>query len=163
MRGVPSAHSSALSPLFPSTVERQPMTRPRLLALLCILIGLTCLGNGVWMLFAPLSWFDLIPAAMEDTGSPNRHLIRDVGLAYGVVGAALVWCARHLARARVVFLGAALFLVGHAISHGVEILIGQLPATHWLIDAPLVFLPALVVGVLAVPSVWKSFVGTPAP
>ncbi len=131
------------------------MTREKGLALVCGMIGLVSLGNGLWMLLSSTTWFDYIPAAMHDTGPPNSHLIHDVGLAYLTVGGGLLWCARNLRRGRAVFLGATFFMVGHALSHVAEMLLGQLPHTHWYIDVPLVFLPALVLGALAVPSVWR--------
>ncbi len=139
------------------------MNRKNALVALCWAIGLVSLGNGLWMLLSSFSWFDLIPAAMADTGPPNNHLIHDVGLAYATVGLGLVWCARNLPRCRPVFLGATFFMVGHALSHIAEILLGQLPPTHWYIDVPLVFLPALVLGALAVPSLWRKMLGEATP
>lgn len=117
---------------------------------------IACLGtffNAAWMLISPLSWYTDFPAAIPHTGQFNPHFVRDIGLAYLVAALGFGWCARNLGRSRPVHLGLTVFFVGHALVHLFEILTGYLPHTHWLIDAPLVFLPALLLLVLAVPSV----------
>lgn len=115
--------------------------------------------NGIWMVAGAIEWFFHIPADMLATGEPNGHLIRDVGFAYIVFGFALSWCAFEFESRRPVFLMVAFFMVAHALGHAGEILIGLLPASHWWIDFPLVFLPGLILGILAVPHVWQSLVG----
>jgi hypothetical protein len=111
------------------------------------------LVNGAWMLSSPLSWYTYLPAAVSHTGPFNPHFVRDIGVAYLVAALGFGWCALHLGRCRPVHIGLTVFFVGHALIHLVEILAGQLPSTHWLIDAPGVFVPALLLLVLAVPSV----------
>jgi len=120
--------------------------------------GLAMMGNGLWMVMGAIKWFFNIPADMPATGDPNGHLIRDVGFAYIVFGFALSWCALHLQNRRPVFLMVSFFMVAHALGHLFEILLGLLPASHWWIDFPLVFLPGLVFGALAIPRVWTMFV-----
>lgn len=117
------------------------------------LVGLASLANGLWMLADPATWFTQIPAAVADTGPLNRHFVHDVGVAYVISGIAALWCARAGAAAYAAHLGVMLFYVGHALVHVAEISVGLLPHTHWLIDLPLVFLPALLLGVLTLPSV----------
>ena len=111
------------------------------------------LVNGAWMLFSPFSWYTHLPAAVPHTGPFNQHFVRDIGVAYLVAALGFGWCAKHLGRCRPVHIGLTVFFVGHALIHLVEILAGQLPGSHWLIDAPGVFLPALLLLILAVPSV----------
>jgi hypothetical protein len=113
------------------------------------------LANGAWMLFFPLSWYADLPAAIPHTGSYNAHFIRDLGVAFIVAGLGFGWCATHLDRCRPVHLGLTIFFAGHAMIHVADILTGRLPNTHWLIDAPGVFLPAILLVVLAVPSIRK--------
>jgi hypothetical protein len=113
------------------------------------------LANGAWMLAAPWSWYTRLPAAVPDTGPFNPHFVRDIGITYVVIAAVFAWCARHLDRCRPAHLALTLLFGGHALLHAVEIAGGRLPGTHWLIDLPLVFLPAVVVGVFALPPVWK--------
>jgi len=117
------------------------------------------MGNGIWMVSRAVEWFFNIPADMPATGEPNGHLIRDVGFAYIVFGYALNWCALQLENRRPVFLMVAFFMVVHAFGHVSEIIVDLLPASHWWIDFPLVFLPGLILGGLAIPRVWTSLVG----
>lgn len=117
------------------------------------LLGGVSLGNAVWMLAHGWSWFDFIPG-MTDTGPANLHLVHDVGVAYAVAGLGLLWCARTGRAAYPVFVGVTLFFAGHALGHVVEILAGLLPHSHWWIDLPLVFLPAVLLAGAAVPGIW---------
>ncbi len=115
--------------------------------------------NGVWMLLFPLSWYTDFPAAIPHTGPFNPHFVRDLGVVYLTVSFGFAWCAQHLDRSRPVHLGLTFFFSGHALIHLFEIVTGRMPQSHWLIDTPLVFLPALLLIVLAVPSVRKRLVG----
>jgi hypothetical protein len=117
---------------------------------------LLSLCNGAWMLASPLSWYTDFPAAIPHTGSFNAHFIRDIGVAYLVAALGFGWCALHPERRRPVHVGLTVFFVGHALIHVFETLAGHLPGSHWLIDAPGVFLPALLLLILAVPSVGKG-------
>ncbi len=118
--------------------------------------GTAMIGNGIWMVSRAIEWFFNVPADMAATGEPNGHLIRDVGIAYVVFGIALNWCAFQLSRRRAVFLMVAAFMFFHALGHVIEIVVGLLPASHWWIDFPVVLLPGLILGVLAIPGVWES-------
>jgi len=133
--------------------------KKKLLRAVLNIIGAVMIVNGIWMVARAIEWFFHIPADMLATGEPNGHLIRDVGFAYIVFGFALSWCAFEFQSRRPVFLMVAFFMVAHALGHASEILIGLLPASHWWIDFPLVFFPGLMLGILAVPSVWESLVG----
>jgi hypothetical protein len=118
------------------------------------LTGLASLANGAWMVLHAWSWFTMLPG-VADTGAVNSHFIHDVGVVYALCGAGLIWCSRNLAAARPVFVGITLFFVLHALGHVAEILLGYLPASHWWIDLPLVFAPALALSALALPPVWR--------
>ncbi len=56
--------------------------------------GLSYIFNALVMWFAPQFWYDTVPGITE-MGLYHKHLIRDVGLAYGVMGAGLLWAARN--------------------------------------------------------------------
>ena len=116
--------------------------------------GATNVGNGIWMLFFEDNWFDTLPG-VHDTGPINRHFVHDVGLVYTLAGLALMWCAYRINSTKYLYLAVMLFFVGHAFIHIVEILVGLLPASHWLIDLPLIFVPALLLVALT-PSVLKA-------
>jgi hypothetical protein len=101
------------------------------------------LGNALWMLAAPASWFFGLPAALPDTGPLNPHLVRDLGAAFAVMGVGLAWCTRNPRRTRGVHLAATAFLTAHALVHVGELIGGRLPHRHWLLDIPFTFLPPL--------------------
>lgn len=109
--------------------------------------------NGLWMLASAVQWFNLIPAAMCDTGKPNLHLIHDVGMVYAISGLGAIWVARNPAGTFQMQLAITAFFVGHALLHVGEIFNGLLPPSHWLIDFPLVLAPAIVLAILILPGV----------
>lgn len=119
-------------------------------ALLWIL-GLAGLGNAAWMLADPASWYRDLPARVPDTGPLNLHFVRDIGCAYAAVGIAFCAAAEVPALRRGALLGGALFYGFHALLHVADILAGRLPAEHWLVDLPGVFVPALFLAVLCLP------------
>ena len=124
-----------------------------------ILFWLFCvvnIANGLWMLGAPSSWYTDLPAAVPDTGPFNVHFIRDIGVTFSLLGVGFGWCAMNLARCYPVYVGLTAWFVGHAGLHVVDIIAGRLPHAHWGIDTPAVFLPALLLLVLAFPPVWQT-------
>ncbi|HEY8186124.1 MAG TPA: hypothetical protein VIF64_08650 [Pyrinomonadaceae bacterium] len=107
------------------------------------------------MLLFPLSWYTGLPADVPHTGPLNPHFVRDLGVAFIVVGLAFGWSAFHLEESRPVHLALTVFFTGHALIHVSDIVMGRLPNSHWVIDLPGVFVPALIMLALAVPSVRK--------
>jgi hypothetical protein len=122
------------------------------------LFGLLMVANGLWMVASAVHWFYTLPAGLPDTGHPNGHLIRDVGLAYLIFGAASTWCSFQLRERRPVFLCAAAFMIGHALDHVAEILLGVLPFSHWLLDLPGVLVPGVFFAVFTHPGAWNWLV-----
>ena len=116
--------------------------------------------NGAWMLLFPLSWYTDLPAAVPHTGPFNPHFVRDLGVVFLVVGLAFGWSALNVNRSRLVHLALTVFFVGHALIHLTDILAGRLPHSHWLMDLPGVFVPALIMITLAVPSVRRRMGGS---
>lgn len=106
--------------------------------------GATNIGNGLWMLFFAKNWYENLPAGLHDTGPLNTHFVHDIGLIYFLAGGALIWCAQKLSTSLYVYLAVLFFFIGHALIHIVEILLGLLPPSHWLIDFPLIFVPTLI-------------------
>ena len=128
--------------------------RPRLWARwIYAVLGGGSVVNGLWMLAAPAQWFASIPGA-AGTGPLNSHLVRDYGICYLIVGAAVL---AGLVRGFPYGLHIAVtgFVGGHALLHAWDILAGRLPAHHWTIDFPGVFLPALLLLVMSLPFAWK--------
>jgi len=129
--------------------------KPIYLKSLLNLLGASNAGNGLWMLFFAKNWYDNIPVAIHDTGPLNTHFVHDIGLVYLIAGLALLWCANNMERSLRVYLGVMLFFAGHASIHIVEIILGLLPPSHWWIDFPLVFVPAMVL-IALLPSITAS-------
>ena len=115
---------------------------------LYLIFGLIALFNGVWMLASPESWYTGLPAAVPDTGPFNGHFIRDLGVVFLLIAGGFAWCAWHVDRSKPVLIVITLFYVGHAIVHLLDLLSGRLPHSHWGIDTPAVFLPALILIVM---------------
>jgi hypothetical protein len=126
------------------------------LQLLYVFAGVASLANGIWMLASPLSWYTDLPAAIPDTGAFNPHFVRDIGVTYIVMAVGFAWCALHLDRGRPVHIGLTLLWGGHALLHFADLLTGRLPASHWVIDAPTIFVPALILLVFTVPAIWRK-------
>ena len=120
-----------------------------------VFLAATFVLNALWMLLAPLHWYANLPAAVPDTGPFNPHFVRDIGVAFLTTAVALGWAARDLPRAYPLHVVATVFIVGHGLLHVWDILAGRLPMSHWVIDLPGVFVPAALMGWLAVPSVWR--------
>lgn len=124
-----------------------------MLKVIYLVFSVLNLFNGAWMLIFPRSWYTDLPADVEHTGPFNAHFVRDLGVAFLVVGVAFAWSARNIDRSYPLHIGLTLFFCGHALIHLLDIGTGHLPATHWFIDIPGVFLPALIMIALAVPAV----------
>ncbi len=109
-----------------------------------VVLGAMNLGNAAWMLADPAGWYAGLPAAVPDTGPLNTHFVRDVGSAFGVMGAALLAAAARPALRVPALAGVTGFYALHALVHVTDTLAGRLPPSHWAIDAPGVYVPTLV-------------------
>jgi len=77
--------------------------------------------------------------------------VRDIGTAFATMAVAFVWAAvAPRWRAPLVTI-VAIFLSAHAALHVFDTARGFLDAHHWLLDAPAVYLPP----VLLVPLAWR--------
>jgi hypothetical protein len=111
-----------------------------------LLLGAGMVVNGLFMLVTSEGWFTRIAA---DTGPFNVHLVQDVGAAYVTAGLASLWGARVPAWRRPLASAAALFIGIHGLIHLVEVVRGIQPAAHLVEDFPGVYLPALLLGAVA--------------
>lgn len=120
--------------------------------------GLFNTANGLWMLFAPRSWYYGLPAGVPDTGPLNLHFVRDLGGAFLTLGLGLAFSftAPRAERHRGVVLAAAAFYALHALIHVFDLATEPLPAHHWLLDLPGVFIPAIALTVLSAPRWWPK-------
>ena len=121
---------------------------------LFLVLAVTNVANGLWMLIAPQGWYHDLPAGVPDTGPLNTHFVRDIGAAFLTVGVAFTVATFRAEMRRAVLAFATVFFVLHAAIHVLDLLEGHIPASHWLIDMPGVFLPALLLLVLCLPRYW---------
>ena len=124
-------------------------------AIFCV-FGLGNLGNGLWMLLAPQNWFQYLPAGVPDTGPFNHHFVQDIGSAFTTIGVMFLLSTRRALERRGVVLASALFYVLHAVVHVADVHAGRLHANHLRLDFPLVYLPAILLLVLALPAWWRK-------
>ncbi len=102
-------------------------------------LGIGLAANGLIMLAAPAEWYAMVPG-VAGTGPFNAHFVRDIGVAYLVAGATLLWSAVNRA-ARSAALAGAAFLALHALVHLWDAAAGREHAHQLLVDLPSVFLP----------------------
>ena len=122
-----------------------------------VALGLGALGNvanGAWMLADPVSWYARIPG-VTGSGPLNEHFVRDIGSTFTVLGLAMGWAAVRPALRFPMLALVAAFYVLHALVHVLDTVRGLFPAGQWAIDAVPVYLPALLLTVLA-GAAWRS-------
>ena len=116
---------------------------------LAVILGIGLGLNALWMLAVPAAWYAAVPGVTQ-TGPFNPHFVRDIGAAYLVAAAALIWFAASPKAQSAVQAGAA-FLTLHALVHLWDAVAGREHA-HQLIDLATVFLPS----VLAIWIAWPA-------
>jgi len=134
---------------MPSTAATSTDDSSTLSRWIILVVGLGSIANALWMLAGPMHWYTDLPAAVPDTGPFNPHFVRDIGCAFLATGAALVW-AYFSPRFRLplVTIGA-LFLFAHALLHAYDTLTGALGHNHWMLDLPGVYLPGILIPLIA--------------
>jgi hypothetical protein len=114
-----------------------------------IVVGAGAIGNGLFMLVAPANWYFAVPG-VTTTGPFNQHFLRDIGLIFVLLGAAMLAGAVRPALRVPLWTGAAIWLAGHALFHLWEVAVGICGASALARDFPTVTLPALIVAALAI-------------
>lgn len=115
---------------------------------LVAILGLAALANGLFMIFAPEPWYWLVPGVPE-RGPYNQHFLRDIGLIYLLISAALLYgvlCQNALFRKHQFYLWLVpiAWLVCHAIFHVWEVVVGITEPKSMIEDFAGVTLPALI-------------------
>lgn len=110
---------------------------------LAALTALALAANGVFMLIAPLSWYDAVPG-VPTTGPFNPHFVRDIGAAYLVAGLGVGWFAWWPRQGWPALAAAAAFLTAHAGIHVYDASCGASPLADFQRDFFGVYLLALV-------------------
>lgn len=111
------------------------------------LLGLAAFANGLFMLIAPEQWYWLVPGVPE-RGPFNQHFLRDIGMIYMLIGAALFYGALYNSALYkkyrlLLWLMPISWLVCHAIFHAWEVVVGISGPEALLVDFAGVTLPAI--------------------
>jgi uncharacterized membrane protein YedE/YeeE len=101
------------------------------------------------MFLVPSTWFFRIVPGVPETGPFNAHLVADSGTFYLGIGAGLVLAALHPQRHAVAVLIAAVASVMHAILHIYSHAAGLLSYQHMTTEIVGIYLPTIVLCVLA--------------
>jgi hypothetical protein len=107
---------------------------------LAIILGIGLGLNALLMLAVPAAWYAAVPGVTQ-TGPFNPHFVRDIGAAYLVAGAALLWFAASPKAQSAAQAGAA-FLTLHALVHLWDAAAGREHAHQLLIDLVTIFVPS---------------------
>lgn len=111
-------------------------------------LGLGGVANGTFMLLDPVNWYFAVPG-VTSTGSFNQHFVRDIGLIFVLVGAALLIGVLRRPVRTALWTTAALWLAGHAMFHLWEVAVGICGPAAIARDFPAVTLPAILTAALA--------------
>lgn len=109
---------------------------------LALVLGLAALVNGAFMTLAPEAWYWLVPGVPE-RGPFNQHFLRDIGINYMLIGAAFICGALYPVQRLILWAVPTAWLVGHALFHIWEVLVGICGPASLLEDFAGVTLPAL--------------------
>lgn len=99
-------------------------------------------ANGLFMLIAPLAWYELVPG-VTDTGFFNQHFIRDIGMIQMFLGVAFGLGLFMPERRVGLWAAATAWLCAHALFHFWEVAVGICSPAVIPRDFPAVTLPAL--------------------
>jgi hypothetical protein len=92
-------------------------------AVLAALLGAAMAANGLAMLADPQGWYARVPGVTA-TGAYNQHFIRDIGLAYLLIGAGFLAGALRPAQRVWLWLASSVWLAGHSLFHFWEVAAG---------------------------------------
>jgi hypothetical protein len=98
--------------------------------------------NGMFMLIAPLRWYNLVPGVSE-TGFFNQHFVRDIGLIQLFLGIAFAVGMFRPERRIDLWAAATLWLCAHALFHFWEVAVGICSPSVIPRDFPAVTMPAI--------------------
>jgi hypothetical protein len=123
--------------------------------------GLFLSANGIFMLVAPLTWYELVPG-VTDTGFFNQHFVRDIGIIQLFLGVAFIVGLLRPDRRIGLWAAATLWLIAHALFHLWEVAVGICAPSVIPRDFPAVTLPALIGIVLTLWAIRRSRAGRAA-
>jgi hypothetical protein len=121
--------------------------KERIMVVAALLLGAVMVANATWQLTAPEGWYWAIPG-VPARGPFNQHFVRDLGVIYALSGAGLILGALHPAQRFGYWWAPTVWLVGHALLHFWEVLVGICGPSSLVEDFAGVTLPALTTLVL---------------
>jgi hypothetical protein len=130
--------------------RRPPLRRADPWTVLLVLAAIGNLANALWMLADPMGWYASLPGAVPDFGPYNEHFIRDLGCMFLTWGGALAWAAWSPGTRIVILTVLTAWFGTHALLHVYDTARGFVPPEHWLLDIPLCYAPAALLGVMLV-------------
>jgi hypothetical protein len=122
----------------------KPDLGDRIAQVLVVLATLFSLAIGICMLVDPFGWYQALPT-VKFTGPPNQHFIRDIGLAYLTCAFLLGFAAVNVRMRWIAAFAGSLWLAMHGILHIWEVTNGICSTSAFLMDAPAVIAPPLLV------------------
>lgn len=123
--------------------------KDRIAVAVALLLGFVMVVNATWQLVAPEGWYWAIPGVL-DRGPFNQHFVRDLGIIYTLTGVGLILGALRPQQRFGYWWAPTAWLVGHALFHFWEVLVGICGPASLLQDFAGVTLPALTALVLLV-------------
>jgi hypothetical protein len=117
--------------------------KDRLTTFTALLLGFVMLVTGSWQLAAPEGWYWAIPG-VPDRGPFNQHFVRDLGIIYAMTGIGLILGALQPQQRFGYWWAPCFWLVGHALFHVWEVLVGLCGPASLVQDFAGVTLPALI-------------------
>ena len=114
-----------------------------------IVLGVIFIANGIYQLVAPESWYWAIPG-VPDRGPFNQHFVRDIGIIYALSGAGLILGGLNRQQRIGYWWAPTLWLIGHALFHVWEVMVGICGPESLLEDFAGVTVPALLTIALVV-------------
>jgi len=109
--------------------------------------GLFLAANGIFMLLAPLTWYESVPG-VTDTGAFNQHFVRDIGIIQLLLGLAFIVGLLRPEQRIGLWVAATLWLIAHGLFHVWEVAVGISAPSAIPRDFAAVQLPALIGAVL---------------
>jgi hypothetical protein len=123
--------------------------KDRIVVVVALLLGFVMVVNATWQLVAPEGWYWAIPG-VPDRGPFNQHFVRDLGIIYTLTGVGLILGALRPQQRFGYWWAPTAWLVGHALFHFWEVLVGICGPASLLQDFAGVTLPALTALVLLI-------------
>jgi predicted anti-sigma-YlaC factor YlaD len=123
---------------------------PKWIVVLLWIIAAMDIVNGIEMFFFPTAWFFRLVPGVTETGPFNGHLVMDGGTFFLAVGVGLVAAALNPRRNAIAVVIAAVAGVMHSILHLYSHAAGILSSEHMVTEVLGIYVPAVVLIVIAV-------------